>query len=434
MKIINKIIEYGIYLLVLILPFQTRLIFFPGADSGLEYERISLYASDILIVFLFSLCLIGFFGNKEKIEKPRAYWLVIAALDIFVFISIFFAADWSLAIYHYALFLLGVALFFLILRVPYDKLTLYVFLALSLLIQAVLGIFQFLYQGSPASKWLGMAAHFPAESGISVIETVGADGIGERWLRAYGSFDHPNLLAAFLGVGLLFLLIFMLGKSLRPKTLELNFCLVSSMTAALALIFSFSRSAWLALVAGIAALLGYFVFVRDRINQMKILIFIFFFSLLAATPFFFYNNLFETRISGTGRLEEKSISERERFLAEGRETIEENLFFGVGIGNYIGEQTAKLPGRPAWTFEPVHNTFLLIWAEAGIFALFSFLIFISTLAVMSWEKKNIGNLSILASLVIMMLFDHFWWSLHFGILFFWLIAALLIKNLKDKKI
>lgn len=435
MKIINKIIEYGIYLLVLILPFQTRLILVSGqtGSGALEYERISLYASDILIIVLFILYLFSFLKGKKKIEKIPAHWWAIACLDIFLFSSIFFASDRILAGYHYFIFLLGVFLFLLIMRVGYDKLTFYIFLVFSLLIQAALGIFQFLYQGSPASKWLGMAEHLPAQAGTSVIETFSANGIGERWLRAYGGLDHPNMFGAFLVVGLLFSLCLILGTKLRPKTLELNFCLASSIVVALALIFSFSRSSWIALAFGIILLLAFFTFSHDRLRQVKILGFVFIFSLVAFVPLFFYNNLFQTRVSAIGRLEEKSLNERGRFLAEGRETIKDNFFFGVGIGNYIKEQTDQRPDDDFWTFEPVHNTFLLIWAEIGIFGLLAFFFFLSVIFVKSLKKKNIGNLSILVSLVIMMLFDHLWWSLHFGILLFWFITALLIRNLNDKK-
>ena len=436
MKVINRIIEYGIYLLIIILPFQTRLMLSSGEDrlGFLEYERISLYASDILIVALLILWLIVFLKGPKKVKELPIYWWIIAGLDLVIFISIFYAPDKALAFYHYLLFIEGIGLFFLILNAKYNKLFFYLFLAISLLIQSVLSIFQFLSQGSPASKWLGMASHFPADLGASVIDTFGADGIGERWLRAYGSFDHPNILGAFLVIGILLLLYLMLKGRVKPKTAELNLCLVASVVSILALVFSFSRSSWLALLFGVLLLLIYFAFLRNKLAQIKILTFIFISSLIIAAPFFTYNNLFVTRISGEGRLEEKSINERTKYSMEESLLIRDKIFTGAGIGNYIGVQTEKRPSDPFWAFEPVHNTFLLILSEIGIVGLLMFLAMISYLAVESFARKNIVNLSILASLVIMMLLDHFWWSLHFGILFFWLIMALLIKNLKDKKI
>ena len=52
-----------------------------------------------------------------------------------------------------------------------------------------------------------MAVHKAEELGTSVVETVGADGLGERWLRAYGGLDHPNILGGILAVALLLFII-----------------------------------------------------------------------------------------------------------------------------------------------------------------------------------------------------------------------------------
>jgi hypothetical protein len=38
-------------------------------------------------------------------------------------------------------------------------------------------------------------------------------------------------------------------------------------------------------------------------------------------------------------------------------------------------------------------------------------------------------LSILAALAIIMVFDHYFWSLHFGVLFFWALLGLIYKDL-----
>jgi len=40
---------------------------------------------------------------------------------------------------------------------------------------------------------------------------------------------------------------------------------------------------------------------------------------------------------------------------------------------------------------------------------------------------------ILVALVVIMSFDHWLWSLHFGVLFFWLVLGIIIKK-EDKKI
>lgn len=431
---LKKIIEYGIYLLILVLPLQTRLILRP---SDIEYLSISLYAVDIFVMVLLTFFVVSIFldrGTELRLSKTKAPIFLIAGLDLVLFISIFYSQDKILAFYHYLIFLEGAGIFFLLLAANYDRMKLYLSLAFSVMIQGLISIFQFFVQDSPACKWLGMARHYPGEPGVSAIETFGPFGVGERWLRAYGSFDHPNILGAFLAISMLFLAYPLVKKKLKPRTLELNICLIAFYLGILGLILSFSRSAWLAVCSATLFLLLYFLLTKNWFGQLKILSLILIASFIFIFPFFFYNELFVSRLSGQGRLEEKSFDQRAKYLTQGKRSISEDPFFGTGLGNYIRRQKSKRPDDLYWNFEPVHNTFLLIMAEIGIIGSLLFLGLIAWIAVESVSRGNLFNLSILLSLVIMMMFDHFWWSLHFGHLFLWVVWALLINNLKDKKI
>jgi O-antigen ligase len=109
--------------------------------------------------------------------------------------------------------------------------------------------------------------------------------------------------------------------------------------------------------------------------------------------------------------------------------IKKNWLFGSGIGNYTKTLAVKEPQRPWYYLQPVHNTFLLVWAETGIFGLLFFIALLGFLFLQSVKKKNILSLSILSILAIIMIFDHYLWSLHFGILFFWIIIGFIYKNL-----
>jgi len=65
-KLIEKILEGGIYLWVFLLPWQTRLIVSPGTLNGdsWEYGTISLYGLDILLFILIILKI--FVGSVKK--------------------------------------------------------------------------------------------------------------------------------------------------------------------------------------------------------------------------------------------------------------------------------------------------------------------------------------------------------------------------------
>ncbi|MBD3247729.1 hypothetical protein GF382_00370, partial [Candidatus Falkowbacteria bacterium] len=91
----KKMIEYGIYALALLLPFQTRLILRPGnfGSGSLEYLTISLYAVDILIIFLLLLFLIDKIRNSQiQIPKSKFIYLIIL-FDLALFVSIFYSPD-----------------------------------------------------------------------------------------------------------------------------------------------------------------------------------------------------------------------------------------------------------------------------------------------------------------------------------------------------
>ena len=130
MKVWNKIIEYGLYSLVFLLPWQTRWIIKAGKT---EYGTFSLYGTDILLFAILLLFVILKFRNSVKGPNPEAsgsgpgiskIWWAVATLDLFVFISIFFADDKWLALYKYGWFLLGVGLFWLVASANYNKIKL----------------------------------------------------------------------------------------------------------------------------------------------------------------------------------------------------------------------------------------------------------------------------------------------------------------------
>ena len=193
---LKKLIRYGLYLLVFLLPWQTRWIIKPGMLNGgyWEYGTYSLYLTDVLLITLLLAFLFYCFktkkfvisnwkfGNGNETTQITNYklqithlWYLIAGLDLFVFISICFAPDKFLACVRIRGFFLGVGLFWLITSAPYDRLKLiYSFIAGACL-SAGLGIWQFLAQSSFANKWLGLASHNPADLGTSVIETLTAD-------------------------------------------------------------------------------------------------------------------------------------------------------------------------------------------------------------------------------------------------------------------
>jgi hypothetical protein len=81
---------------------------------------------------------------------------------------------------------------------------------------------------------LGIAQHPVFQGGTSVVEAGGG-----RWLRAYGTLSHPNILGAFMVVSMSALGVVMAAAHSWKKQIVL--CVMSVFFAA-ALFFSFSRA------------------------------------------------------------------------------------------------------------------------------------------------------------------------------------------------
>jgi O-antigen ligase len=320
-----------------------------------------------------------------------------------------------------------------------------------------LGIYQFITGIAFASKWLGMALHDPAVLGTSVVEVAGDPG--ERWLRAYGAFPHPNILAAYIVVAIL-LLIFNFsrsqidrGSTAKPGQFFKRFILEVSCFIVLVagLFFTFSRSAWLAF--GISLIISeglLFLKAYRRPENLQgakapsgqgveqsetseaeigapttslgassasfkivILSVLIFLSLGAI-----YFPLVTSRISGDTRLEIKSTTERLSSFQEAFSLIRDRPLLGVGIGNYTKTLYNKNPTSASWGYQPVHNIYLLILSELGIvgFGVFALFIFF-------FIRSHPSSAYFLLPVLSLGLFDHYLWSLYAGVALFWLTLA-----------
>lgn len=447
---LRKITEYGFYILVFLLPLQTRLILRSGHISGayFEYGSLSLYGTDLFLLFLLFLFLLFNKNKKNQTEghcelsaknvfgRTNAAWLFLGGLELVIFISIFFADEKLIAVYKYVSFLLGIGIFYLVKSGAFNQTKIIVGFLLAAFFQAMLAIWQFLSQSAFACKWLGLAAHDPAVLGTAVIEIIGADGIGERWLRAYGGLEHPNILGGYLAIGILFM-IFLIIKNKQNLQENHRYLLLISylflLTFTMALFFSFSRSAWLACAVGIAAMLIGVIIKKDWFFQKEILKIILFAGILVFILLVNFNDLVLTRMKAQARLEKKSSIERLVSYKDSYSIIRNNFFFGAGIGNYTPALVKIHPDEPAYFYQPVHNVFLLVMAELGIFGIIFFIGFFLYLFIILLKNKDSGFLGILLALLILLLFDHYFWSLHFGIFFLFFISGLLIANTDKNK-
>lgn len=421
MKKLNKLIEYLFYLFIFLLPWQTRLIVKEGSLNGGHWEwgTFSFYALDFVFVLLLVLfCFkIIFDRSEEKCRLPHKMFFFVLLFLAFSFLGIFWAGNKELAFYWWLRFLEGAILFVFIQKISFSLIKAGWTFVLSGILQSILAIDQLISQKIFSTKWLGMAYQDSFQAGTSVVET--ADG---RLLRLYGSFSHPNIFAGFL-VFLIFVL-FILYFSVK-KFWQRGLILFLSSLMTMILYFTYSRAAWIALVLNVI-LLGIIIFKKAPKNFRQP--FFEFFGLILII-FIMFSGLtfrdFMVRLEAQGRLENVSLNERIVNFDRTGELVKQNFLFGVGPGNYTQKVFDKYSDLQSWDYQPVANIYLLILAELGFIGL----VLLLTMTSFIFLRLGFTIYSpLLTGLLFLGLFDHWLFSLSFGILLFWLALGLLWKR------
>ncbi|NIP33142.1 O-antigen ligase family protein, partial [Candidatus Saccharibacteria bacterium] len=153
-----------------------------------------------------------------------------------------------------------------------------------------------------------------------------------------------------------------------------------------------------------------------------------------AINFAMFQDLFTTRLATVGRLETQSITERETQLGLAVQTIKLH-HLGLGVGNYTHWLQSIYPKEPGYVYQPVHNQYLLIWAELGLFGIILFIIFLGFLFKARirtiYQDYQAYFLAVLVSFLAIGAFDHYIWTSYSGILLFGLVvSSLMIKHNK----
>lgn len=255
-----------------------------------------------------------------------------------------------------------------------------IYLITILLIQSVVGIYQFLKGTSLGIYFLGESKIVSGMSGSSFIDIQ-----GESFLRAYGTFPHPNVFAGW------YILMFLIGMFLYSKhksKSSLLICILSSIS----ILFTFSRVSILLLLI----LVLIYVIQKRRIYSFT--------SLL----YYRFLNIFSN--------EDGSWKDRVELIRVNIEILKKNILLGTGLGNSLREYSDNIPFTQGGKLliQPVHNIFLLNFVELGILV-GTYYIYILYRFFMKGIKLNRYRISILLCILIIGMFDHYLLTLPQGI-------------------
>jgi hypothetical protein len=382
------------WLLVFFLPFQLGRHFWPDFSFvlGLKIDYLSptLYLTDLLLLLVLFFWL---WETRKKIKGFDWTWLKknwwVGVFFLFLCLNVLLAQNQGAAFYK----LVKIIEFsFLAFYVAKNRISLNFLafpLSLGVMISSLMAWFQFFHQGSLNGLfwWLGERTFDMSTPGIAK-----AIFNGQLILRPYATFSHPNALAGFLLVGLILNANFFL--KIKNKWLVLFYYSLSIG----ALLFSFSRSAWL--VSLLAA--GGFLFIRKKGKQKFwfLLILVLGFLVCASFPYFSTNEAF---------------FQRTQLMKSAWLMIQNFPFSGVGLNNFI----VRLPNywsQTGFTYwlQPVHNLFLLVVAEMGWSGLLIFLwfLFLTYRRAFQIKDKNRFLLAALSAILLLGLTDHYWLTLQ----------------------
>ncbi len=402
-------------LAVLLLPWQTR-AFLPSPEmGGLPWEqgRWSLYAS-MLVIGVASAC--RFFEKTEKGLMGGKKWQYGAGVALFFLLlfptlSLAATGQWLIQ----ALFLmLFVALVY---TDPDLHVSVGMWVLAALVPVALLALFQTATQFVFASKWAGLAAQDPLVRGVSVIETAGV-----RFLRAYGSFPHPNILGGWLAMGTLFA-----GRAWIRAARPGAWALFATLLAT-ALYATYARSAWIGLAVG---LFGMFLLATRRPwARVRMILFAGTCVAVFCGGFFLRPELVRTRIAGQERLETRSLNERREGIRQAILVVLPAYPWGTGLGAYrVGLERACATASCQVPAEPPHLVPLLALVELGI----PRLLFVGALfGWIVWRVRRAfdGTAVVLfgGALIVLLALDHYLWSLWAGQALMAIIVLLLLKT------
>jgi len=253
-------------------------------------------------------------------------------------------------------------------------------LSLVVLWQSVWGLLQFIFQRSLCGyPCFGETSLSPLSFGVTK-EFFGA----RQLILPYGTFPHPNILAGFLVLSLTTLLYFFLKS--RQKYL-IPVLILGFVT----LLLTKSDSAYLVFGLGLVGILTHFW--RQNTANFAFL------TLLGVS----LTRRFDLSNAAVGMIKQHPLT-------------------GVGTGNFVRSltETSYSPGWPPF-WQPVHNLYLLWASENGLPFAFLALLILLILLFRLWLAGNKLLFLLLSQILILGLFDHYFWTTAPGLLMFWLV-------------
>jgi O-antigen ligase len=361
-QMLEKAIRFFLFIFILFIPMKTSI--YPISFGIL----VLLFGIYIFKNKQFSTFITIIKANKKVIV---AFVLVISCMTLSNILSPYSTYDSWRIIFHY---IFRYFLFFLILLFFYKKAVIskhFIILAVfsSLLLQAVDGIFQAIYQYDFIRHKVGSLYAY----GLS------------------GATFNRNTFGLFMAIGASLAIVFLIKKEYNNfSNYKKGLLYFSTILFIFGLLFSYSRSAWI--FFNVFSILFFSLeykslSYKDFIISLMCIFFIVF-------SFYYFDTLY-TRLL---QLIHLNSSNRVTVWLDSLHLIKERPFFGYGLMTY-----AKIASQKIFS---VHNSFLEITLFLGLFGLITFTFLLYVIFQKILQIKNSIYISFFLSFLTITQFDH----------------------------
>lgn len=436
MKLLKHWLTAGLAIIAFLLPWQARWMYGEVSIEGThtEFAVMSLYAIEVLIVLLAVVAVGAMIRRAPGMTVRPEYQPTLRATAIVLIVAIAATAfvdhqSFSLSMCTHLVIAAVFATLCLIDRVRLPV-VLSGFVA-GMFIPTMVGLVQVFAGGSPASSWFGIAARDAAQLGDAVF-TID----GQRVLRSYGTFSHPNIFGGYLGVALFAL--WHLVSRMRTKWSHQRYVGIGAFGTIFllaSLVLTGSRSAMLGVGIGLLVVMMLRLIRKPKLARAAgaaigllaiggTLIGSFVFADVAAD------------IRGGGVNEERSLSERVALYKDFIPLITTmNPYIGEGVGAYVLASASLQPGKDVYDYQPVHNAWALMFAEIGILGMVAFGALLYSIGRVHIKKiphpaalTAVGTMSVLLTISV---FDHYLWSSWAGLVLAGFVACISLRLAED---
>lgn len=394
-KLLDKYLNL---LLIFLFPTQLAIHFWPkfAFIFGIRVDYLSptIYLTDLLFVFLF----INWSTNNYRLIKNdwKKSWKYICIVLAFGLVNIVFSSNIPIVLLRWLKIIeLGLLAYYVKSRTDvFSVKTVTSTLFYSLIFFSIIGILQ-VVRGETSGKifyLLGERSFTVNTPGMALFYF-----FGRNYLRAYSTFSHPNSLAGYYCMSLLFLLPVYFNR----KKIEIYTGMLIILTA---LLTTFSLSALVGIIV-----CGLLIVTGKKVNWPKKGVWVLFICIIASFCFaVLSDNILINKIYIS-----QSIFERIELAKIAGGVSSQNLIVGVGLNNFIPSAMENINRTNAlWLLQPVHNIFLLVFSETGIVGLIFLCVILLNLFRNKILKINLWWFSIIIFVLITGLFDHYWFTLQ----------------------